>query len=206
MSTSTESRPSWTARPSRPSGASGSGAASIARKPSRPEIARDAIPSPPPSGASARPSTISANQSQELVDQLQSVVDRLKTAEDCSQDEAKETMIDNVKRIAKAMQKTVAKLGGIASPCGRDAQDGEDDGMRTSRTSLSDGRPSLSSSLDGYRPDRDVVAPISVRPNAMELLWVCGDCGAHYPRQRQPPENCEHCGAPKQNFYAPIED
>jgi rubrerythrin len=64
----------------------------------------------------------------------------------------------------------------------------------------------MSSSLDGYRPDRDVVAPISVRPNGMELLWVCGDCGEHYPRARECPDHCTACGAPKQHFYAPIED
>ena len=55
-------------------------------------------------------------------------------------------------------------------------------------------------------PDRDVTAPISVRPNAMELLWVCGDCGQHYPRARECPDKCTECGAPKQHFYAPIED
>ncbi len=81
-----------------------------------------------------------------------------------------------------------------------------DDGARPSRPSLSPGRPSLSSSLDAYVPARDVVAPISVRPNAMELLWVCGDCGAHYKRQQDPPESCSECGAPKTSFYAPIED
>jgi rubrerythrin len=68
------------------------------------------------------------------------------------------------------------------------------------------GRPSLSPSLDGYRPGTDVVAPISVRPNAMELIWVCGDCGAQYPRRTEPPERCTECGAPKTNFYSPIED
>lgn len=75
------------------------------------------------------------------------------------------------------------------------------------RTSLpSRPRNSLSGSLDGYRPERDVVAPISVRPNGMELLWVCGDCGQQYPRARACPEVCVACGAPKQHFYAPIED
>jgi len=68
------------------------------------------------------------------------------------------------------------------------------------------GRMSISPSLDGYRPGTDAVAPISVRPNAMELIWVCGDCGAHYPRRQEAPEKCAECGAPKTNFYSPIED
>jgi rubrerythrin len=61
-------------------------------------------------------------------------------------------------------------------------------------------------SLDAYDPEVDAVAPISVRTSFMELLWVCGDCGEHYPRMRSCPEQCKACGAPKQNFYAPVED
>lgn len=157
---------------------------------------RAAIPSPAPiSGNQA--SSMPSKQSHELLDQLQTLVDRVKTMGDGD----KQSLVDHVKHIAKSMQQRVAKLGGIANP--RGAREAQNDGTRLSRP---DGRPSLSPSLDGYRPDSDVVAPISVRPNAMELLWVCGDCGQHYPRQMEPPEACSACGAPKQNFYAPIED
>ncbi|GAC1352127.1 MAG: hypothetical protein NVSMB1_11900 [Polyangiales bacterium] len=50
------------------------------------------------------------------------------------------------------------------------------------------------------------IIPISQRASMMELLWVCGDCGAHYPHTKECPQSCASCGAPKQNFFAPIED
>ena len=66
--------------------------------------------------------------------------------------------------------------------------------------------PVAERSMDAYDPETDVVAPISVRTSFMELLWVCGDCGEHYPRAQTCPEQCTSCGGPKQNFYAPTED
>ena len=68
------------------------------------------------------------------------------------------------------------------------------------------GRDDADRSLDEYDPAEDVVAPISIRPSMMQLLWICGDCGEHYPRAQACPEQCEACGAPKQHFYAPLED
>jgi rubrerythrin len=59
---------------------------------------------------------------------------------------------------------------------------------------------------DEYDPDDDVVAPISIRTSFMELIWICGDCGEHYPRSKQCPESCTACGGPRQHFYAPTED
>ena len=50
------------------------------------------------------------------------------------------------------------------------------------------------------------VTPLSLRTTAMQLVWVCGDCGAHYPRTDECPERCTHCGAPRQHFYLPVED
>lgn len=54
--------------------------------------------------------------------------------------------------------------------------------------------------------DEEEPAPTSLRTMMLELLWVCGDCGAHYPHTRLCPEHCLNCGAPKAHFYAPIED
>ena len=61
-------------------------------------------------------------------------------------------------------------------------------------------------SLDDYDPQEDTIPPLSVRTTFMELLWICGDCGEHYPRAQACPESCDACGAPKQNFYAHVED
>ena len=61
-------------------------------------------------------------------------------------------------------------------------------------------------SLDDYDPQEDTVPPLSVRSSHMELLWICGDCGEHYPRAQACPDECGACGAPKQNFYAHVED
>ncbi len=61
-------------------------------------------------------------------------------------------------------------------------------------------------SLDDYDPQEDTVPPLSVRSSHMELLWICGDCGEHYPRAQECPDECGSCGAPKQNFYAHVED
>jgi rubrerythrin len=137
---------------------------------------------------------MSSKSTNELLDSLSTLTDRVDNVTD------KEAMIDTVKRFAKTMRQKVAKLGGVSIP-----QDAKND-VAASRFSYPAQRNSLSGSLDGYRPDRDVVAPISVRPNGMELLWVCGDCGEHYPRARECPDRCTACGAPKQHFYAPIED
>ena len=40
----------------------------------------------------------------------------------------------------------------------------------------------------------------------MELVWKCTKCGALYPRDIPPPENCPKCGAPEADFVAVIED
>lgn len=58
--------------------------------------------------------------------------------------------------------------------------------------------------LDGG--DDYVISHPSIRAIATVLLWVCGDCGAHYPRSANPPELCNECGAPKEHFLAPVED
>ncbi|GAC1534127.1 MAG: hypothetical protein NVS3B10_28020 [Polyangiales bacterium] len=152
--------------------------------------------------------TLPSSKSHEIVDQLEGFVHRIASMRDGS-DADKQGIFDSVKRFARSMQHKVAKLGGIAPRTAAPTDGSADDRpsvQRMSRPSLHGDRPSFSNSLDGYRPEIDVVAPISVRPNGMELLWVCGDCGEHYPRQQQAPESCNACGAPRQNFYAPIED
>jgi hypothetical protein len=164
---------------------------------------REAIP--PSEPMDARPSaqkvdgqnvaSIGSKDTHEIIQTLSSLTDKVKDGM------SKDAIVDTVKTFAKSLQHRVAKLGGIAMP--KDTDRPSD--VATSRFSMP-ARNSVANSLDGYRPDRDVVAPISVRPNAMELLWVCGDCGQHYPRARECPEECKACGAPKQHFYAPIED
>jgi len=202
MSMATQSSPSWTtSEDDRITLLPGDeGPASRTR-----ERVREAIPSPPPAEeiAAKGPSSISPRQTSEIVETLQTFVERMQTMNDTDNHGDAGSLMANVRKFARAMQQKVAKLGGI-SPGSESREE------RRSRSSIVNGddpdRPSFSCSLDGYRPDVDVVAPISVRPNAMELLWVCGDCGEHYPRARQCPEQCKSCGAPKQNFYAPIED
>jgi rubrerythrin len=223
MATATESRPSWTSpastqqgdeRITLPGGARAS-QPSFSDNPSSGtrERAREVILAPPP-GADIPPphnrrredgtksaSSMSPRQTTEIVESLQTFVERMQAMPN-----DKSSLIDNVKKFARTMQQRVAKLGGVAT---KNEDDQPATGERRSRNSfdcLQGDRPSFSCSLDGYRPDVDVVAPISVRPNAMELLWVCGDCGEHYPRARECPEQCRSCGAPRQNFYAPIED
>ena len=142
-------------------------------------------------------SSVSSSQTNEILEALSTLTDKVKDGV------TKDAILDTVKRFAKSMQQTVSKLGGVAGSDRRSESRTSD--VAIGRFSMP-ARDSLSNSLDGYRPDRDVVAPISVRPNAMELLWVCGDCGQHYPRARECPEECNGCGAPKQHFYAPIED
>ncbi len=140
-------------------------------------------------------SSMDSKNSHEIIDTLASLADSVREGVN------KDAIVDTVRTLAKTLQRKVAKLGGIAVPA--DAARTSD--VATSRFSMP-ARTSFANSLDGYRPDRDVVAPISVRPNAMELLWVCGDCGQHYQRARECPEECNACGAPRQHFYAPIED
>jgi rubrerythrin len=137
---------------------------------------------------------MSSQNTTELLDSLSTLTDSVKD------EGSKEAMLDTVERFARSMQRKIAKLGGVAAPA-----EAKTDDIATARFSYPS-RNSLSNSLDGYRPGRDVVAPISVRPVGMELLWVCGDCGEHYPRSREAPDRCTACGAPKQHFYAPIED
>lgn len=141
-------------------------------------------------------SSVSSEETNELLESLGNLDQQARGGS------SREALVETVKRFARTMQQRVAKLGGVVS-----GQTTRTSGPPAQRPSLEPrARNSMSNSLDGYRPDRDVVAPISVRPNGMELLWVCGDCGQHYPRARDCPEVCSACGAPKQHFYAPIED
>lgn len=161
------------------------------------ESGRSVIPPPEPQLQVMEARTASSMDSKntnEILETLSSLTDTVREGV------SKDAIVDTVRTFAKSLQKKVAKLGGIAVPNGDRPSD-----VATSRFSMP-ARTSFANSLDGYRPDRDVVAPISVRPNAMELLWVCGDCGQHYPRARECPEECKACGAPRQHFYAPIED
>lgn len=163
---------------------------------SGPRESREAIP--PPQSDAKTAASVPSSQTNELLETLSSLTEKVKDGVN------KEAIVDTVKKFARTMQAKVAKLGGVTPPAeGRASVPPTD--VATGRFSTP-ARNSLSNSLDGYRPDRDVTAPISVRPNAMELLWVCGDCGQHYPRARECPEKCTACGAPKQHFYAPIED
>lgn len=169
----------------------------------RGRVSRDALAPDVPNKTTA--ASMPSPQTHELLDSLETLTDSVREGG------SKEAIVETVKRFARAMQKKVAKLGGVAvpgpsSPGRASVPNAAPNDVQSSRYSLPPGRPSLSTSLDGYRPDRDVVAPISVRPNAMELLWICGDCGEHYARARECPEKCTACGAPKQHFYAPIED
>lgn len=165
---------------------------------------REAIPPPMSTAPSQRAthadgqgaSSVSSSQTNEMLEALSTLTDKVKDGV------TRDAIVETVKKFAKSMQQTVSKLGGVA---GADRREERTSDVAIGRFSMPS-RNSLSNSLDGYRPDRDVVAPISVRPNAMELLWVCGDCGQHYPRARECPEECNCCGAPKQHFYAPIED
>lgn len=166
---------------------------------------REAIPPPPsePRLAEVRvasavhvESSMGSTDTNEILQSLTSLTDKVKDGVN------KDAIVDTVKSFAKSLQQRVAKLGGVLVP---EEVPNRPSDVATARFSWP-ARTSLSPSLDGYRPDRDVVAPISVRPNAMELLWVCGDCGQHYPRARECPDACSECGAPRQHFYAPIED
>jgi rubrerythrin len=201
MAAHSESRPSIPnqTRPSSSSARSGEGwtpyASGADSAASDTDEERAAI-MPPPSSGTERAASVTSQQTNDLLESISTLNERVKDGA------SKEAIVDTVKRFARTMQNKVAKLGGVAPPRDVAAQSSD---VATSRFSMP-ARLSLSNSLDGYRPDRDVVAPISVRPNAMELLWICGDCGEHYPRARECPEECSSCGAPKQHFYAPIED
>lgn len=60
---------------------------------------------------------------------------------------------------------------------------------------------------DDYDADHDVVAPLPLRTTVMQLVWVCGDCGEHYPRHvGGSPRRCDACGAPREHFFSPTED
>jgi rubrerythrin len=158
---------------------------------SHPGEARTSRPSLQSQSREALPPTayIPPEETLEIVESLTVLSERVEDG--CS----RTPTVDTVKRVARSLARRVAKLGGVALR----------ESARLSTPSRGE-RTSLSNSLDVYRPGTDVTAPISVRPNGMELLWVCGDCGQHYPRARECPERCLACGAPKQHFYAPIED
>jgi rubrerythrin len=156
--------------------------------PATDQYERAAIPPPMSEG---RPRTQSkpdgkTDGKREMLEALSSITEKVKEGV------SKEAIVDTVKKFATSI-------------LGNNKTENRPSDVAIGRFSMP-ARNSLSGSLDGYRPGRDVVAPISVRPNAMELLWVCGDCGQHYPRSVECPEECSCCGAPKQHFYAPIED
>lgn len=44
------------------------------------------------------------------------------------------------------------------------------------------------------------------RPIDMELLWRCIQCGFLMSRDKELPEQCPQCGAPKTEFESVIED
>jgi rubrerythrin len=136
----------------------------------------------------ARPGvrTALAPEVAELVEQMSTLAERVQAVPRSSNPPL---YADRATQLARGIQTKLAKLGGVASP----------------------NHPALKqqisqTTLDAYKPGRDAVAPISVRTTAMELLWVCGDCGEHYPRSITPPEKCANCAAPRENFYSPVED
>ena len=45
-----------------------------------------------------------------------------------------------------------------------------------------------------------------LRPIGMELVWRCLNCGFLMSRDKELPEQCPQCGAPKTEFEAVIED
>jgi hypothetical protein len=195
--------------PSRPDRAS---VASLPPPPTDAPSHRAAIPPSAPPDERAAETAAKASAS-EIVESLHTLVDHVRPLKDAGHEGA----FESIKRLARSVQARVARLGGIASTGAPGVRPREGDSLprmspndrttplRRSKSGVG-ARPSISNSLDGYRPDQDIVAPISVRPNGMELLWICGDCGEHYPRARSCPERCDACGAPKQHFYAPIED
>ena len=63
-----------------------------------------------------------------------------------------------------------------------------------------------SAAIEAPAPGVEEIAPISIRAFAMQILWVCGSCGEHYPHAAGCPEQCRSCGAIKQFFYSPTED
>jgi rubrerythrin len=141
-----------------------------------------------PSGEHTRPGvrTALAPEVAELVEQMSTLADRVRAVPRSSNPPL---YADRAEQLARGIQSKIAKLGGVASPNHPAVK------QTTSQTTL-----------DAYKPGRDAVAPISVRATAMELLWVCGDCGEHYPRSVTPPEKCPNCDAPREHFYSPVED
>ena len=97
----------------------------------------------------------------------------------------------------------VAKTTEVTTPLPTSRVSGE---YAKARPSSPSQRPDSERSLDDWDPDEDLVAPISIRTQVMTLLWICGDCGEHYPRAQTCPTQCDACGAPQQHFYSPIED
>lgn len=66
---------------------------------------------------------------------------------------------------------------------------------------------SLAETLAVGSDDADAdVLPASLRCTLLRLVWVCGDCGEHYTRRAGCPLLCRTCGAPRENFFAPVED
>jgi rubrerythrin len=141
-----------------------------------------------PSPERARPgaSKALAPEVAELVEQMSSLV---KKVQDVPRSSNPPLYADRAEQLARGIQTKIAKLGGVASP--------RHPAVKENITQTT---------LDAYKPGRDAVCPISVRASAMELLWVCGDCGEHYPRSLNPPETCPNCSAPREHFYSPVED
>ena len=136
----------------------------------------------------ARPGvrTALAPEVAELVEQMSALAARVQAVPRSSNPPL---YADRAAQLARGIQSKLAKLGGVAGPPHPALK------QQISQTTL-----------DAYKPGRDAVAPISVRATAMELLWVCGDCGAHFPRSVTPPAKCESCDAPRENFFSPVED
>ena len=122
----------------------------------------------------------------ELVEQMGTLAERVQAVPRSSNPAL---YADRAEQLARGIQTKLAKIGGVAGPSHPALK------QQVSQTTL-----------DAYKPGRDAVAPISVRATAMELLWVCGDCGEHCPRSVTPPEKCINCDAPREHFFSPVED
>ncbi|GAC1577629.1 MAG: hypothetical protein NVS3B20_08930 [Polyangiales bacterium] len=133
----------------------------------------------------------------ELVEQLGVLVDRVMGIPNSPEPNV---AAEKTARYARDIQVRLAVLSGVAPPTHANSLPPE------STTSTPSAPPEAATTLDAYNPGSDTVAPMSVRTTAMELLWICGDCGEHYPRSLNPPHLCQNCGGPKEHFFSPIED
>ena len=95
---------------------------------------------------------------------------------------------------------------GALKPAERDLETTGEPTRRDSGIRTAMGRVANDLFDDELPDEEELVAPISIRTFLSQLLWVCGDCGEHYPRSFGCPLRCTSCGAPRQHMYAPIED